>query len=816
MARKKVETEVDKVGTYLSNVTDVTIDEYIKPIVVKYGVNVSVFRISPAFLDGLIPVTRRTIYSMYKAGVTYDKPRKKAAKLLGDVSGYHPHGNLSIEKAFVNEIKAYETNASLYDVHGQKGSLTGQGAAAIRYLDARLSKFATYCFFHKDDYYEDLLDMVDTYTRDAKEPLTLASRYPYFLLTNTTGIGWGSSFSSVPFNLEEVFRLTQALLRNPNMTNVYLYPDSPRGYDIIECDDILEICESGQGTMRIQARIEYNEEKNDKGEVITRYLSVTGFPEQTVMDKITDAISKMIIDKSISGIKTWKDKCGVSSEEDDSEHIEFWLILEPDADADVIKDTLYRKTKLRHSLSINFNYAARTSMKHLGIRESLLIWISNRITYKTKVIAKKAYKLKERIHVLEGITEMLSPKNIDNTVKIIKSASDRDDANIKLMKEYGVTSYQANCITNIRLTDLTKKARTGANETLAELRKELKATNAIIGDSDKIKDIIYEELEEGIKLFGKPRACRVINQDALNPPSYKFSIAVTKKYIKKLSANSKVVGTIGSDDEVIAYFPNIPEDRAIYIVDDLGKVYYIKLNKLKPSSASTKGNDIVSTFGIKGIPIKAFMAGKDINVESASIVMFTESGIIKQSQLSSYITNRTEIQGIVLNEGDKVCYSLIYQPDDYELSPYVLIYTKNGSGIALDLQQIPYTDRMTKGSNFLKLEDGDCVKGVCPTDEKKLFVLTTKGYGKVCELDDIFKTSKRRAAMIKLTGLSDDDTVFKIMPYREETTKYQCLLQSGTKIEINKADIKSTTRLSKGQKLVPVKRGDSIVKIKEV
>ena len=814
MARKKKEEIIDEPGLYSrdTNITDVTIDEYIRPLMVRYGVNVSVFRISPAFKDGLVPVDRRTLYAFYKAGVTYDKPRKKASKLLGDVASYHPHGNLSIEKAFKNNIKEHETNAVLYDVHGNTGSATGQKSAAIRYLDTRLSKFATYCFFHKDDYYEELLDMTETYTRDTTEPVTLASRYPYLFLARTTGIGWGSSFSSVPFNLTEVFQLTQALLRNPDMTDVYLYPDSPRGYDVIESDDILDICESGKGTLKIQARIDLEEDKK-----LGRYLVVTGIPEQTNMDKITDSISRLIINKQISGVETWKDKCRLN--DDGSEHIEFWIMLSKDADPDMVKDTLYRKTQLRHYLSLNLNFAARTNMQHMGIKETLLVWISNRLSYKTKVIAKKAYKLKEKIHVLEGITEMMSPDNIDRTVRIIKSAEDRQDANLKLMKEYGVTSYQANCVTNIRLTDITKKARGTANTDLITARQNLRETQDILGDSEKIKDIIWEELEEGIKLFGRPRSCRVIGQEALEVPKYKYNIVVTKKYVKKLSVHSSGVGTLAPDDEVIALFTKVTDDKSLYIVDDLGKTYYIKMDKLKPTSSTARGNELVSMFGVKGNPIIAFMNNKKDQslIADYNMVMFTESGIIKQSRLENYITNRTELQGISLNDGDKVCHAMIYGPEDYEVSPYVLIYTKLGYGIAMDLQTIPCTDRVTKGSNYLKLDDGDSVRGVCDTHEDKLFVLSEKGYGKVCEMDDIFKTSKRRATMIRITGLGDGDSVYKIVPYTQnDYPKYSIILQSGTKVEINKSDVELTTRVSKGKKLVPVKRGDSIIKIREV
>ena len=821
MAKKKIVQE--EFESFEVNVQDVTIDEYIQAAVLRYGCNVSIFRISPAFKDGLTPVKRRILYAMFKdANATYSSSRQKAAYLLGLVSAYHPHGNMSIEKAFVNEIKEYETNAVLFDTHGNTGSATGQGAAAIRYLDTRLSKFATMCFFHKDDYYEDLLDMTETYTRYKKEPVTLPSRYPYMLLSNVTGVGWGNAFSSVPFNLTEVFQLTQALIKNPEMTNVYLYPDSPRGYDIFESDDINSICDDGKGTLKIQARIEYGEEiitnkksSKNKDEVI-RYLDVTGMPEQTVMDSITQKISTMILNKDITGISTWEDRCYLN--EDGSEHIEFRLILTPEADPNIIKDILYRKTQLRHYLSLNLNFAARTSMMHLGIKDCLLMWISNRISYKSKTIAKKAYKLKERMHVLEGIIEILSPSNLDTTINIIRHAEDTEDATRKLVEQYnGITSYQARCVATIRLSDLTRKAKDNYQKEMDELRIQIAELNNIIGDTDKIKEIICEELEEGIKLFGRPRACRIISTEMLKPAEFKYNIVVTKKYIKKMSVNAKSVGTLASDDEVVRTFTDVSESTPIYIIDDLGKTYCVNLSKIKPTEPTARGNDLVSAVGLKGNPVSAFCGKSELieNNPDISIVMFTESGIIKQSYLKNYITNRKELQGITLNKGDKVCHVMIYDHHDYKDEPYVLIYTEQGLGIAIDLQTIPYTERVSKGGNYLKLENGDIVKGVSDITEDRLFVLTSKGYGKICEMDDIFKTSKRRAAMIKLTGLSDDDKVLKIMPHTDGG-KYIFVLQSGERVEVNKNEIVTTTRVSKGKKIVPVKKGDSIIKIREI
>lgn len=792
---------------YNQNISDADTGEYIKEIMVRYGVNVSVFRACPMIIDGLTPGQRRRLYTFYKKGATPDKPRFKVDDLLGPVTGLHPHGKQSIEASFTNDIKSWETNVEVYDVNGNTGSLTGDRAAATRYLEARLSKYAMKCFF--DEFDPDIADMVPSNNRRDLEPVSIPTKYPHFLFSLATGIAWGNAISLPPFNVNEVCDLTIALIKNPSMTNVYLYPDSPRGYDIIESERIGEICDSGRGSLKIQARMDVYED-----ETIGKYIEVKGFTEQTNMNSIMKKISEMVINKEINGIDTLADKAHIDD-------VKFWIILKKDAEPQFIINTLYKKTGLRSNVDIGMNFAGRTSMQQVGLKHSLLLWIENRINFKHRIYLKQLNKKKSRIQELDGIIMMLSKENREATTKIIsESNSDKEAIEnlINYYKDYNITSYQAASILEIKLSRISRGNQDKYKEEQDKLRDEIKEIFDIVTSREKIKNKIIEELNECKTLFGRPRQCRIVSPEVLEPPVYKFNIVITQKYIKKLSPNSVNVGIVEPDDEVVAVFNNVPETSQIYAVDTLGKIYNIKLSKVKSHELVSKGDDLQSLVGLKGKVIKGFKVDKKHeNIDTVHMVFFMQSGIMKRTPLSQYVTNRVELQGAVLNKDDFVSYATLIDTVNHEEDDsHVLMYTKNGLGIAMDLNEVTVTDRLTKGSKYLKLEDGDEIQGVCELEEldNDILVITSKGYAKFCEINEIIKTTKRRADMIRLTGLNNEDTVFKIIPWHKDYKKIQCVLQSGNKVDLNPTEVENTTRVSKGKKYIPVKRGDAIVKIK--
>lgn len=802
--RQKKSQKEYSIEVYNSNIEDVDVADYTLDKVFRYGVNVCVARACASLDDGLNSVRRRIIWNMYNDHKLLPNGRfVKVPEFLFQTARYHPHGNQSIEKTFGNMIKPWESNALLIAVDNNSGSLTGDASAAVRYLDAKLSAYCYKCFFEEFD--ETIIDMVPNYINTCMEPVVLPAKYPNFLVSLTTGIAWGNTIDIPPFNLEEAFRLTQALLENPDMSKVYLFPDSPRGYDIIDTGIIQDVCDSDTGgTVKIRAVINYVEDGN--------YLTVTGFPEQTTMDQIIKQIYDLKQNKVIIGITDIADKSSI-------ENTEFWIYLKKDANPEQIKDILYKKTDLEGSARISFNFADRTKMTPMNLKEAILEWIDRRIDVKQRYYIKKLSDTKERKVKLSALVDILSDrKKLNRAIDLIESSEEDSDIIQTLRTDMGYNSLQAGLISDMSLKQKSKSRLIKYKQELEEIDNRISEIESLVRSKQKIKDKIYDELEEGIKLFGKPRNCRIIKSSDLKKYVIHFRLVITKKYVKKLSINGKVIGYVDGDDEVIAYYSDVTEDNDIYVADTLGKFYKLNLSKLPSNDAVNKGTELLS-LGIKGDVVRAMNISPDIKddeyIQNCSMVTFTSSGIIKSSPLAQYTKARGEIQGILLSPDDSVCYVCIYDKSKPE-TRQKLIYTKNGMGIVIDLQYVNETDRLTKGTRHLKLDDDD-IRGICDSDGvNEIYVITEKGYGKRCNLDDILTASKRKDNLSRLTGLNDGDVVFKVLPVTEDTENSKIVfhMQSGEKKEVLCSEIEKTTRVSKGKKLIGVRRGDSIVKIK--
>ena len=774
--------------------------DYCRENMIIYGMNISVLRQFPRLEDGLNPVRRRLLWTMYHDHNLNPKDKYvKVPEFLGHVSKYHPHGDIGA--TFDCMARPWENNAPLVQVRGNKGSQSGEGAAAPRYLDAKISEYAWECFFSEFD--EDTTVMTENYIRSDKEPVFLPSKYPNFLMNTSSGIGWGFACSFPPFNLTEAFRLTQALIKNPEMTNVYLFPDSPRGYNVIDDGTIVDVCESGVGTVKSEANIEYLEDDHS--------LYISGFPEKIMFENVMTKISELMKQKKLTGITNMADTSTL-------DEASFVIELKKGANPYQVIDELYSaNVGLRNSVSIGFYFAERTHLSQYGLRGAILEWIERRVATKQKYYIKKLGQFQQRKHVLEGIIPLLEdPKSYERIFDIIRHGEDDDTIMQDLRSEFPLTSYQCSMLIDMRLRDSSKQRIRNLKAELDKLQEKSKEYRDIVSSKERIKDVIYQELEDGINMFGKPRVCKIIKEDERERPELFYRMVITKKYVKKLSVGSKQVGLISPDDDIIGYYPEVSENDALIVVDDLGKVYRLPIRKLPSNDMASKGTEMASCVGLKGNAIRSILINKGMLKHKDTVVigLFTENGVIKTSPISQYITNKTEIQGILLNPGDKVCWAHVYDTADAEKNQQ-LVYTKNGFGISINMDNITIQDRLTKGTQHLKLDDGDIVKSVSQvslTDD--VFVLTTKGYGKICELASIFEAAKRRQDMIRITSLHDGDEVFRIIPIPSSDITITVHLSSGEKKEIAISDIEKLPRLSKGKKLVPVRNGDAIYRIK--
>lgn len=774
--------------------------EYSRANMIIYGMNIVVFRYFPRLEDGLNPCRLRLLWTMYHDHhLSPDGRFVKAPEFLGHVSKYHPHGD--IKDTFECMARPWENNAALVEVSGNTGSQAGESAAQPRYLDSKISEYAWKCFF--EDFDEDVAEMRDNYIRSDKEPVFLPARYPNFLINNLTGIAWGFADSFPTFNVTEAFELTRALLWNPEMTNVHLFPDSLRGYTVIDNGTIQKVCDAGYGVIPCEANVDYIEEDHA--------LYITGFPEKVKYDEVIDKISLLVKEKKLSGISNIAD---TSTDEVPSIVIE----LKKGANQYQVIDELFTaNVGLRGSVEMRYYFADGTRMMEYGLKGAILEWIDRRIIQVQKQSIKKLGALQKRRHELEGLIPILGDKEkFHQVADIILDGEDDDDILEKLRNQFHLSSYQANRLTDKKLRESSKRRLETLSNELEKLEEETLNIRESVSSKEKVKETIDKQLLEGIKLFGRPRLCPIVKEGEQERPELFYRMVVTKKYVKKLSIGGKQIGLVSPDDDIVGYYPKVSEYDVLLVVDDLGKIYRVPIKKLTSNDMSSKGTELASAVGLKGMAIRSVLINKDMlaRKENVLIGLFTQKGIVKTSPINQYITNKTEIQGILLNSEDKVCWAHIYDSSEEE-NKQQLVYTANGFGISFNIDNIPVQDRLTKGTQYLKLDEGDHVAGVSQVSlDSPIFVLTCKGYGKICGLADIFEASKRRQNMIRITSLHDGDEVFRIMPIPSPESVITVHLQSGDKREFMVGDMEKMTRLAKGKKMVPVRQGDSIYRIK--
>lgn len=773
--------------------------EYIMDQMVVYGINVVALRQFVRLEDGLKPFARRLLWTMFHDhGLNPDGRYVKVPEFIGHVAKYHPHGD--IDTGFNGLVRPWENNVPLLDVKGNKGSESGETAAAVRYLDAKLSEYSYDCFFSEFD--KDTAVVTKNYIESDIEPVFLPAKYPNFLVNTSTGIGWGYSASYPPFNVGEAFSLVQSLIEHPNMTNTWLFPDSPRGYNIIDDGTIIDICNAGAGKIKTEADVEYVEEE--------RAIYISGFPEKVMFDSVMDKIALKAKDHKISGIANMRDTTynGMGS---------FAIDLKKDANPYQLIDELYKaNVGLKASVSIGFYFAERTCISQYGLTDACLEWIERRIQQKQKYYIKKIGRSNNRMRNLSKVIPILANQTAyTKAADIIRHSEDDSDASDKLKEAFKISSSQCEMLLDMRQRDSNQARVKKYEDEIAKLQSEVGDLRRVVVSKDGIKEVIYNDLEEGKKKYNRPRACRIIKEGKIERQEIFYRIVVTKMYIKKLSVASKAVGVM-SDDEVIGVHPEASENDKILIIDTLGKSYTVPVKKLVSSDAISKGMDMRSLVGLKGHAVKSFLINQKLldNVDKGMLSIFTANGIVKTTPVGQYITTKMELQGITLNDGDNVCWAHLYSNEEAERD-HQLIYTNSGYGISISMDVINVQDRATKGSQYLKLADNEVVAGVAQTNlDEDVLVVTTKGFCKTCELASIFETTKRRQNLIKITGLSEGDSVFKIIPITKEDEYVTVHLKSGDKKKLSLTnDIPKLPRLSKGKKLVPVKLGDAIYKV---
>lgn len=626
-----------------SGVKGINITEEIETSFLDYAMSVIVSRALPDVRDGLKPVHRRILYGMQELGNTADKPYKKSARIVGDVMGkYHPHGDSSIYDAMVRMAQDFSYRYMLVDGHGNFGSVDGDGAAAMRYTESRMSKIAMEML---RDINKDTIDYTDNYDGSEKEPIVLPSRYPNLLVNGAAGIAVGMATNIPPHHLGETIDAVIALSENPAITTEELMeiipgPDFPTGGLILGRSGIRRAYESGRGSIIIRAKVEIEQKANGKETILVHEL-----PYQVNKAKLIEKIAELVRDKKIDGITNLRD-------ESDRRGMRVVIEVRKDANANVVLNNLYKQTAMQSSFGINMLSLVNGQPKVLGLKEMLYHYLEHQkviIRRRTEFDLRKA---EDRAHILEGLRIALD--HIDEIIAIIRGSRSGEEAKPQLMERFNLSERQAQAILDMRLVRLSGLEREKIEAEYQELQVLIAELKAILADEAKIVDIIRTEILELKDRYSDTRRTEItsggiemIEDEDLIPVENSVVTLTHNGYIKRLAANTYrsqkrggrgVQGMGTNEDDFVEHLMNTSTHDTILFFTSKGKVFRAKGYEIPEYGRTAKGLPIVNLLNIdKGEKVTAMIRVGSFD-EDAYFIFTTKTGITKRTPVSQLPT----------------------------------------------------------------------------------------------------------------------------------------------------------------------------------
>lgn len=796
MAKNKKHTEVsyENEKIIVNNIGDLCTE-----IVKIYAANVNLQRYVPTLVDGLLPVERRILFTMYRNKIFHNGKFTKVATITGDTMKVHPHGDGPIYDSLVKLAQPWNNLLCTIDGKGNFGTMTGSPAAAPRYIEAKLSYYAYKCFFEEFD--ENIVDMKPNYSNDFMEPEYLPSKYPNILINGSFGIGYGISCSIPTYNFVEVCELTKKLMDDPDYEDITLLPDSPTGAMIIDEGQFKKISEEGKGSFKMRGKIDIDFENN--------ILTIKSVPFQSNANDIKRNIIQLFKENKLQGLKRVNDKSGSRT----GLHMEFHLKKEIDPVA--VKHIIYKKTKMEDSYSVRYKFIDDLKYHDCNIRSILLEWIEYRRETKRKIFNQKLTEAKERQHILEILLFILNKDNAEKTLSIIRNAENRKEIITKLMKEYDISSLQAQNIADMRFSAFSKDAVKAYKEEMKEKKRKIEEYEKGIRSNKKIDKIIKEELDEGIKLFGSERKSKIISIDGEQKirDTNHIIVFTLNGFVKKLPDTCTTIGFINQDDYPIEII-EARNTSELLLFDESGKISKLPIHVLQNHELNGEGEKISKFCKINGritsiIPKPTEEILNNLKVP-VYFLMLTKDGIIKKTLAQDYSNIKNELLGLIVKDGDKLRTVKLLAGDKD-----IVIYTSKGFGTRISSEEIKTTSRLTKGITGIDMESGEEVIGMDIINEqhKYMFMLTNKGTGKKSDLNTL-PTKERKTKPLRLLTLDDNEEVLLVRPVKGNE-KFNVYMKNGTE-HINIDDVTLLPRLSKGKKLIGVRKGDVIIDIKEI
>ena len=791
--------------------------EEMKTSYIDYAMSVIVGRALPDVRDGLKPVNRRILYGLSALGITPDKPHKKSARIIGEVMGkYHPHGDISIYDAMVKMAQVFSTRYPLVDGHGNFGSVDGDGAAASRYTEARMSPFSLQMV---RDIGKETVDFADNYDGEEQEPVVLPSRVPNLLINGSNGIAVGMATSIPPHNLGETIDACVKMIDDDECTvddliKIIKAPDFPTGAQIIGKEGAREAYRTGTGKVLVRSECEIEEGSRGRTRIV-----VSSIPYQVNKARLIESMAALVKDKKIEGISNIQDESARGN-------LRIVIDLKKDVNPNVILNRLYKHTQLQTSYSMIMLALVNGEPKILNLYQILEEYLKHQkevVTRRTRFDLRKA---EERAHILEGYVIALD--NIDEVIKVIRSAY--NDAKEKLMIRFSLSEAQAQAILDMRLARLQGLEREKIEEELAELRKRIAYFKELLADEKKLMGVIKDELLEIKKKYGDKRRTKLVNGDGeLDEEALidEEDVAITLThmgYIKRVPENTYkaqrrggkgiLVLTTRDSDFVKDLIITSTHDDLLFFTD-MGKVYKMKGYEVPEASRTAKGTPVINFLNLNsGEKVSAVIPVKEFSQDNY-LVMITRSGTIKKTPMSEFDSIRKNgLIAINLKDGDKLISVSQSNGDEN-----IYVITKLGKAIAFNENDVRSMGRNAAGVRAINLDYGDEVVSMELDIDgtREMLVVSENGFGKRTSLDEYRLQTRggKGIATYDKSKFSKTGTLVGGMLVRDEN-EVMLINSNGVIIRIRAEEISKSGRTTQGVKIMKVEEDSHIVSLAKV
>lgn len=796
-----------------NNLIDVNLTSEMKTSFIDYAMSVIVARALPDVRDGLKPVHRRILYGMNELGVTPDKPHKKSARITGDVMGkYHPHGDYSIYEAMVRMAQWWSYRYMLVDGHGNFGSMDGDGAAAQRYTEARMSKIALEML---RDINKNTVDFADNYDASEREPLVLPARFPNLLVNGATGIAVGMATNIPPHNLGETIDAVKLMMDNPEVTTRELMevlpgPDFPTGALVMGKSGIHKAYETGKGSIVLRSRTEIEVTKSGRERIV-----VTEFPYMVNKTKVHEHIVRLVQEKRIEGITAVRD-------ESNREGVRFVIEVRRDASANVILNNLFKMTQMQTNFGFNMLAIQNGVPKVLSLRQILGAYIEHQKEVVTRRTIFDKEKAEARAHILEGL--LIALDHIDEVIRIIRNSQTDAEAQAELMSKFKLSERQSQAILDMRLRRLTGLERDKIQSEYDDLVALIADLADILAKPERVATIIKEELEEVKRKFGDARRTELMvgevlsleDEDLIEETDVLITLS-NKGYIKRLDqaeftaqkrGGRGVQGTGVKDDDFVRELVSTSTHDHLLFFTNKGRVYRLKGYEIPEYGRTAKGLPIVNLLKLdEGESIQTIINVEQDRSDESYLFFTTRQGVVKRTNVAEFSNIRQNgLKALNLRDEDELIN--VFLTDG---NTDVIIGTKYGYSVRFNEAVVRNMGRSATGVRGVNLRDGDKVVGASVvTDQDEVLIITEKGYGKRTMAGE-YPTKGRGGKGIKTANITEKNGPLAGLLTVKGDEDLMIITDTGVMIRTGVADISQTGRSTQGVKVMRLDQDAKIV-----